>query len=781
LETSPENNADRTLVQFELAETLIDHHDLHATPESLNEAIDLIHSALAAGSPTVVTPPSLLDSLGGALLRRFKLDSRQDDLEEAIAVHRRSLIQRRSSNLPCWPSLHGLGNSLLWRHLHLGDAKDLEDAIATLRYAVDTDGSNIDQRVLSVRSLGECLLRQYDINRVLEVVDEGVFWARRAVEWTLPSNQLYGGCLGTLGYIIYWRFQEAHTALADLHEAIQLMRAAVAICLPSVHQHTRRSLHLSLALLTRFEQLGELDDIDESIAVARLVLDNALPGSNTGIWARSYLAQSLRQRYNRSKSSKDLDEAIALIRAMVSASDMSSNSWALGTAQLLDCLCLHFESQPPTLDELSGAISLAMEYAAHVPATHCDRSKGLYGFARLLYLQSQYSGSADKVLEAISLNRDALKICPLDHFEYAEILDSLATCLRAQWQHSTEQEYLYEAVEHRRRCSDITPSVRPFHAQQCIRLANDLLSLPNSEGKVYRAEAMSLFSIAVQHRYSTVHDRLKYAIQWTKEASSEPTDNDSLTDAYQHIIQLLPRIASWDMTVDARLEALRRYPGLAIDAALHAIEMGNPQVAVEYLEQGRSVFWNCALRLRTTFHGLPLYLAEELEKISRELETHSYLENSSNIHMSETEVARRRRTVERFETLLQEARSIPSHERLLLPEPYENLSAAAQDGPVVILMAGHSSSWAIVISSSRSNPAYLSLPTASPTRLSRLRNRLSDMARNARDSRWYSELDRKMVKARPHNYPTTSMWAVLAEIWVTIVGPVIYHLGLKVR
>jgi hypothetical protein len=63
-------------------------------------------------------------------------------------------------------------------------------------------------------------------------------------------------------------------------------------------------------------------------------------------------------------------------------------------------------------------------------------------------------------------------------------------------------------------------------------------------------------------------------------------------------VQLLP-IAAWHgLDRTTRESLLERWAGLAGDAAAAAVLDGRPGLAVELLEQGRSVLWTQALNLR---------------------------------------------------------------------------------------------------------------------------------------------------------------------------------------
>lgn len=93
------------------------------------------------------------------------------------------------------------------------------------------------------------------------------------------------------------------------------------------------------------------------------------------------------------------------------------------------------------------------------------------------------------------------------------------------------------------------------------------------------------------------------------ENCSSKFDGDSdlrlaLLGVYTQTIDLLPRVAYFGLDIASRLRVWSNSDKLAADGAAHALNLHQPQVAIELLEQGRAVFWLQHLRLRTAFHAL---------------------------------------------------------------------------------------------------------------------------------------------------------------------------------
>ena len=81
--------------------------------------------------------------------------------------------------------------------------------------------------------------------------------------------------------------------------------------------------------------------------------------------------------------------------------------------------------------------------------------------------------------------------------------------------------------------------------------------------------------------------------------------------------------------------------GLARNAAACAIRSGHFSRAVEFLEEGRTIFWSQALQLRTPLDKLPLEapdLAQKLKDISQSLEQGSLRYNRRDTFNTEKNV-----------------------------------------------------------------------------------------------------------------------------------------------
>lgn len=111
------------------------------------------------------------------------------------------------------------------------------------------------------------------------------------------------------------------------------------------------------------------------------------------------------------------------------------------------------------------------------------------------------------------------------------------------------------------------------------------------------------------------------AIKWASTADAH--SHQSALDAYQYAIGFLPRMTMHSYDLKTRQKYTAAANGVAGSAASCAIRAGQLDKAVEFLEEGRTVFWSQALQLRPQWddlHSVEPFLAIKLRNISEELE-----------------------------------------------------------------------------------------------------------------------------------------------------------------
>jgi len=286
------------------------------------------------------------------------------------------------------------------------------------------------------------------------------------------------------------------------------------------------------------------------------------------------------------------------------------------------------------------AIEAARAACASVPATHPDRARYLNGLSILL---REY-GSANDLDEAVTAAAGAAAGTPAGHQDWCPHMSNLGNASAARFTLSRRRE-------------DFTAAVGAW--QKAAKS-------PTGESQV----------------------RLAAAIAWGRLAATE-NDTAEAADGFGYAVSLLPIVAWPGLERTTREENLARWGGLASDAAAWAIRKGEPERAVELLEQGRSVLWTQQLQLRTgldRLEGNP-GLKDELDRIRQVLDTPGrYRDVTGERSPADYELAAaaRRRNAERWDTLIAQARGLLGQDFLAIA-PFERLRDAAANGPVIIL------------------------------------------------------------------------------------------------
>ena len=97
----------------------------------------------------------------------------------------------------------------------------------------------------------------------------------------------------------------------------------------------------------------------------------------------------------------------------------------------------------------------------------------------------------------------------------------------------------------------------------------------------------------------------------------------SVLEPYAAAFELLPRMCWLGLSITSRHHTLIQAKALACDAAATAISANDSHMALEWLEQDRSVLWGQILHLRTPLdrlHATAPELAAALTSIARDLE-----------------------------------------------------------------------------------------------------------------------------------------------------------------
>lgn len=513
--------------------------------------------------------------------------------------------------------------------------------------------------------------------------------------------------------------------------------------------------NLSLSLVCRFDVAGDADDLEEALGLA----ENAtkiVPLTHTfRPHTISHLADILLRRYQLTHKKLDLDRAINTLK----------ESTQIHSAQL---------------------------------AYHSDH---LLSLSRALLLRwKDFSSEESEIDEAVQLAKDALLLRQPGNPRRHEALNVLSEALCARFtQHHFREDYDM-AVKFQKEAVDISPLESVFRPQTLFRLAKFflLLDVPCFDP----ASAMSLCTEALECSIATAYLCLQDAIniQPALEAAARlpsfsPDNRRQLLNVYRITLNLLPQVAYFGLDAPARLRVLKGAEKFAATAAAHAILLGQPETAVEALEQGRGIFWNQSLKLRNQPSGLPSDIQERLSDMTHRLERAMCQTPQDSSYKKKAEIEdfdrKLRHLSNEFQVLVEQIRNLPGHERFLLPLEFATLSTAAQRGPIIVFLTSeiidcaiivrHASPLRVVTLADIPYDLYdamcISLGNASSTTQQRDDHHLQYLETSNKTTK--GELVRLgLSKSRQQKNPG-SIEQLLERTWSTVMQPVVDALELK--
>ncbi|KAG1773740.1 CHAT domain-containing protein [Suillus placidus] len=556
-------------------------------------------------------------------------------------------------------------------------------------------------------------------------------------------------------------------------EGIHLRRVVLELC-PLGHQLRSRALdELAQAVKARFDQHGGIDDLDTSIQLGREAVSLCPEGYSDCDYYLDNLAVSLVSRFNHQGKPNDLDEAISLHEEALRLRPVGHEYRDCSLDNLGLALIARFNKRRD-IDDITRAISLHREALKLCPPGHPRRDTTLSNLAVALHTRYDKLDVSEDLNEVIDLYRECLRLQQHDHLQCHVTLHNLSSVFCSRFMQTQENEDVEEAITLCQQSLAALSSLHPdrFFSYMWLQVAY-LSRYRILHDPADLSLAIENFRLASRHPTRGFPQRIMEAIYWARQA--EVYQHESALEAYQMCFELFDSHVMTRSSIISRREAAIAFRGaqsLPVDAASCAIHSGNLRQAVELVEQGRCQQWSLASRLRTS--------VEDLESANPKL-AHNYSELSklvSNAAQSSATITDRaaadraateyRRLMSQWEAAVAEIRDLRAFSRFLLPPLYQDLQAAARQGPVIILIASEHSCSAIIIPTS-GDPHHVPLPSVALADLKILKDRFTRAIRHAS----------VMGPKQPRN----DLIVLLRTVWDVVMLPIVnilqYDLKLK--
>lgn len=767
----------RNKARLVLGTSLRNRFERYSSMEDIRNSIEHLERALEDTKELFSDYPLLQTELGRSLVRRYQREGHFDDLTRAVSLHRAALASLSKGNSYQCRVYFNLGSALLIEHTVSGDVAVLQESLASLEMASSLAKTDDPQRQGVVVILANALMMLY--NRTLDIchLQRHIDYLREAQSLLPDGHDMHGTVLSNLTNGL-GALYEAVGLPELLDEAIDYGTRSLLLRIPQTCPYFNTAQNLAMVLSYRAERTGNLVDLERSIKLSREAIDYLGPKNFLRGLGLSNMGAVLLLRFRLLGNDSDLDNSLDCLRACTAIFPPTHPDYVMTLTSLISALHMRYDISP-SIRYLEEATELYETTKDHCPPMDRERIRFIYAAAGTFFRCFRALGTlhdldqAKELYATVTTLRD--DVCPQSYETYHE----LACALRERFRYLGDMRDAHAAEHAQATALDIIPRNHSDRSRVLSGMAR--ICLMRGSDYFDPAKAVMLLSEALQDTRPSARVRVTEAIpvlQDLQVLGGDALSPRELCNIHRLAVLLLPQVACFGLDIRSRLRVLEQGENLALSAAAYALVDGKPTTALELLEEGRAVFWTQFLRLRASSQVLPPDIRQELTSLSRQIELGSRTNSTSASSDAdklrlETEAAHQRELARRLDTLIEDLRTRPGLERFMLSENYTTLSKAASRGPVLILVAGKDTSWAIILANSHAPPQQILLAQASETRL-------GGMVENLKCS---NAFQRSLVGARGMKKVVSGNARpkdVLEDIWTSILEPIVTHMGLKV-
>ncbi|QRV83058.1 CHAT domain protein [Ceratobasidium sp. AG-Ba] len=774
---------------------------------------------LPRGEPAI---PELLHNLGLLWGRRFDQLGELVDLNKAIEYQTQTVLLTPRGHTDMSKHLWNLVSSYQRRFERIHDLADVDKAIEYCTEAVQVAPDSHPLKLQCLEGLGALWICRYERLGSIEDLKRAIDCRERLAHvLTSDSHTHKPKYLNALGNSQRRRYEQLRD-LTDLDNAIQSYSQAIQLASIGHPDRSEYMHHLGRSWFDRFERLGHLSDINQAVQWHTEAV-NLTPKSHSDKLERlNELGASLTRRFVRQGDLADADKAIQYLTQAVQLAPKghSRESTILNN---LGTSFLHRFERLGDLEDLRKATDYYIKAVQLTPKDHADKSMHISNLGNVWYTRFQLQCDVDCLEKATELHELAVRFTPQDHHEMPMRLSNLGNSLLSRFQQTGDEKDLESAIDCYEKAVELTPSGNPIQQGNTNNLGNawqlrfERLNNPDDIDKAieYRTKAVQLtpeghtdkpmylmnlgFSQLRRFEQLGFPSDLEYASATFKNGAESPMGNTSYRlqcarqwaqcsikigisplPAYQKSFALLPQLIWLGLTIRGRYDVMDKVNDLAAEAAAWAISIQSYDMALEWLEEGRSIVWSQILQLRTPFDELALVdstLANSLKEVSSQLDGAGSTVLAANLSAkSSLKLERKAQHIHnmanQWEELVEKARRLPGFHDFMRPRTSRQLKQAAVRGPVVIISTHKTRSDALVILPHHDNVIHIPLTQflleqfqcAHKLVFSRFGHRAA--GNSARG-----------IKRDKPKQPLRELPELLIFIWSCIVGPVLSRLG----
>jgi hypothetical protein len=727
-----------------LAEALFARFERTGSEADVDAVVDVTRRAADLTYPVHSSRAALLSNLGIAFLSRFELAGKANDLDTAVQVGEQAVDLTPLDDPGRAGRLSNLASALRLRFALTGDISDLNAAVEAGRQALALIRPGQPSLAMCLSNLAIALTARFETTGNGADLDAAIDAAERATRLTPPGQQDRARYLSGLGHALRERFRLAGD-VADLNAAVDAGQQAVAI---TAHGYVDRAWFLSdtgTSLLARFELTGDESDLGAAVDAGRQAVDLTPAGHLNRPNYLSNLANALQARFGLTGDIADLNAAIEAGRQAVDLTPDGHASLALYLSNLANTLRVRAEHTQNVADP-GDAVDACGRAVDLTPTGHPNRPRYLSNLGNALQARFELTEDIADLNAAVEAGRQAVALASPGHPDLVPYLVNLANALIGRFVQTANAADLNAAVEAGQRTVALTPAGRPNLAMNLSNLAVSLRARYEQAGDTadldtaidHWRQAVALTppghpnlplylsnqADALNLRYERTKDNrdLDTALGCWQRACAIPVgvpgirlaaaQNLAVTasdagrtregaEGFAQAVALLPEVAWQRMDRASRERQLAHWYGLAASAAACAIADNRADLAVELLEQGRSVLWSQALALRgdlSRLVSIAPHLAERLSVVRAGLDAPlsgssaslagiqwNVQERASDDRHVAHAIDRRMALAREWDDLVQQVQEVKGFEDFLRTPRLEHLLPSGEAGPVVIV------------------------------------------------------------------------------------------------
>jgi len=709
----------------------------------------------------------------GRLLRYDKLGT-TDDLDGMIDLGQ-DAAEAGAAQAVLTTLFSNLCHGLRCRYELRGGLEDLTDAVRYGQQAVQNASPKDRFRALYLVNYSNALLQRFILRGQEDDLEGGLTAARQAKECGAEPELLR---LALLALATAMRLQAEQTGSpTDIQEAMAVAQQAIAAPVDQAECLN----NLALCLLGRFEVASEVEDLNCAVEYGRQA--TVIGAARNQARYLSNYGSFLLRRYQRFQEEADLSAAVDACQAAVNVAATGPANRARCLGNLGNALAARFQRTGVAAD-LNGALAASRAALKAAPDDDANRGSYLNGLAGALILRPDLASASD-LSEAAELSRQAVECAPVGSAQQAMFLAGRCLIMVTSFARTRNRSDLDQAVEAGQQAVNLSDAGRQFRALYLGRLVVALLarsSLEHDSGDqaaaaTDRARAAAAGREAAEITTAPPAMRAAGAAAWGCVAATD-RDWPEAVRAYRAAVELAAHVAPRALTRSDQEYELAQLAGLGSRAAACCLELGDNDLAVQLLEQGRGVLLGQALDARadlTTMAAVRPDLAKRFASLSNQLDAAGRPAGSTGLppegranRESAAQASRaaevRREIASDLEAVITEARQQPGLERFLLPPQIAELSPAAAQEYIVMIAVDEIRCDALVLA--MAGVRIVPLPGLSPS------------AVHDHTTEFLAALNQTLAAQDGDETAEARLTAVLGWLWNTVTGPVLNALGI---